>query len=272
MVQGRFFNLLSILLIGLSGCDTPPPTFETGPKVEIDVEIAELSVQVTMDSNGNVVLSGDFSLSTIGPVGIGWTVGFEKVLYEVQRDEPALFILWADPTGEIWREKYIIGQPFRVAFDTDQWVREIRSEGESIIVAVEPIGAPPDYDDLQSDIRVLVERWDQAHYNADRYWDTGDLPSVLSGAALKEQQETVTFLQSKNCYWEIYELTTPEIIYFEQTGARSLIVDVRKNWDMDLYCNGTKDNDDDGYFTMRYNIDQIGGEWYITEKRVIARQ
>lgn len=272
MEPKKIFNLISILFLAVSGCGASPATYETGPQVEIDLDVVELSVQVTMDNNGNVVLSGDFSLSTLGPVGIGWTVGFEKVLYEAQHEEPSLFVLWEDSSGEIWREKYIIGEPFRVVFDSDQWVREIRSEGESIIIAVEPISPPPDYEDLQSDIRFLVERWDRAHYNADRYWDTSDLPSVLSGAALKEQQETVAFLQSKNCYWEIYELMTPEIIYFEQTGARSLIVDVRKNWDMDLYCNGSKDNDDDGYFTMRYNIDNLGGEWYITEKRVIARQ
>jgi len=268
----RAFCLLSILLSALSGCDTPPATFETGPQVEIDLDVVELSVQVTRDTDGNVVLGGDFSLSTLGPVGIGWTVGFEKVLYEAQREEPALFILWEDPSGEIWREKYIIGQPFSVTFDNDQWVREIKSEGDSIIVAVEPIESPPDYDDLREDIQSLVERWDRAHYNADRYWDTSDLSSVLSGAALKEQQETVAFLKSNNCYWEIYELMTPEITYFEEVGARSVIVDVRKNWDMDLYCNGQKDNDDDGYFTMRYNIDNINGEWYVTEKRVIQRQ
>lgn len=272
MKRSWVFNLLLIFTFGLSGCGTPPATYETGPQLEIDLDVVELSIQVTMDSDGDVVLGGDFSLSTLGPVGVGWTAGFEKVLYEAQRDEPALFILWEDPSGEIWREKYIIGQPFSVTFDNDQWVREIKSVDKSIIVAVEPVESAPEYSDLQEDVRSLVERWDVAHYYADRYWDTGELSSVLSGAALEEQLDTVDFLKSNNCYWEIYELMTPKIIYFEAVGTRSLIVDVRKNWDMDLYCNGQKDKDDDGYFTMRYNIDEINGAWFITEKRVIARQ
>ena len=57
---------------------------------------------------------------------------------------------------------------------------------------------------------------------------------MLSGTALKEQRDTVDWLKSKNCYWEINELITPEITCFEEVGDRSLIVDVRKNWDMDL--------------------------------------
>ena len=183
-----------------------------------------------------------------------------------------MFILWEDSSGEIWREKYIIGQPFRVTFNDQQRVREIRSKGDSIIVAVEPIGSPPDYDDLKGDIRYLIKRWDKAHYNADRYWDTSDLKSVLSGSALQEQRDAVDWLKSNNCYWEIYELMSPEITYLEAIGSQSLMVDVRKNWDMDLYCNGKKNNDDDGYFTVRYRIDKVNNDWYITEKQVIERQ
>ncbi len=269
-IQSFLLPLILVLVIG--GCDTPPAIVETGPKVEVDVGVAELSVQVTINSQGDVVLSGDFALSTLGPVGFGWTAGFEKVLYEAQRESPSLFILWEDDTGEIWREQFIIGEPFQVTFNDRQRVREIRSAGESILVAVGPIGAIPDYGDLRADIRNVIEKWDKAHYDADRYWDTSDLASVLSGAALQEQRETVKWLKSNNCYWEIYELMTPEITFFEEVGSRSLVVDVRKNWDMDLYCNGFKNDDDDGYFTVRYNIDWINSDWFITEKRIIERQ
>jgi hypothetical protein len=243
-----------ILLVLTCGCSTPPATFETGPKVEVDVGVAELSVEVTIDSHGDVVLSGDFALTTLGPIGVGWTVGFEKVLHEARRETAALYILWQDTSGEIWSKKYLIGEPFTVTFNDRQWVREIRSQGDSIIVAVEPIGSPPDYADLKDDVRYLVERWDEVHYDADHNWDTSNLKSVLSGAALQEQRDTVEWLKSNNCYWEIYELMTPQITYFEKIGSRSLVVDVRKNWDMDLYCNDKKNDDDDGYFAIPHNL------------------
>jgi len=45
---------------------------------------------------------------------------------------------------------------------------------------------------------------------------------------------------------------------------------VYKNWDMDLYCNGVKEKDDDGAFTMRYNIERTDGQWYITWKQNVG--
>jgi hypothetical protein len=271
MKKGIQINWLVLLALLVSGCGTPPPVVETGPFVKAEAGPVELEVGVDINSNGDVVLNGDFSLATLGPIGVGWHVGVEKVLYEASQETAALFILWEDTTGEIWREKYRIGQPFRVTFNDQQRVREIRSEGDNMIVSVEPIGAPPDYDDLQDDIKYLVERWDTAHYNADRHWDTSSLDSVLEGEALQEQRETVEWLQSNNCYWEIQELMTPEIIFLEFTDSRSLIVHVRKNWDMDLYCNDKKADDDDGYFTVKYNIDNINDKWYITRKQIIER-
>jgi hypothetical protein len=259
-----------VCMFSVGGCDTPPPTVETGPYLEV----GGLEIAVTVNSNGDVVLSGEYNqhLTSLGPVGIGWKAGFDKVLYEAARVEPSLFVLWEDESGGIWKEQYLIGQPFDIEFTSEQWVREIKSTGDSIIVAVVPVRHRPDYEDLRSDVRRLVERWDQVHYEADRYWDTGRLSSVLSGAALAEQRETVDWLQSNNCYWETRELMQPEITYFEVVGSRSVVVDVRKNWDMDLYCNGEKNDDDDGYFTVRYNIDQVDGQWYITEKRVTQQE
>ena len=269
--------LLSAFLLNLYGCNTPPPTFEIGPQAQIEIpNVGEVEVAVTIDTNGDVVLSGSVSqtLKQIGPVGVGWTAGFEKVLYESRQETntPSLFILWEDDSGEIWREQYDIGQPFHVTFNDDQRVRDLKSDGRNVLVAVEPTGSVPGYDELELDVQSLVERWDRAHYNADRYWDTSDLSSVLSGEALYEQEEAVQWLTSNNCYWEIYELDAPEITYFEAIGSSSAVVDVRKNWDMDLYCNGSKNDDDDGYFTVRYHMDRVNGDWYITEKRVTERQ
>ena len=65
---------------------------------------------------------------------------------------------------------------------------------------------------------------------------------------------------------------TPQITYLRAVNSRELIVEVRKNWDMNLYCNGSKSGDDDGPFTMRYTIEKTNGQWYITHKLVASTQ
>lgn len=252
---------------------TPVPSPTSTPTlVPSPTHPAEIAVELEMSPNGNVSVSNDFALSVLGPIGGDWTAGFENVLYEARSEEPSLYILWEDPSGGIWHKKYAIDKPFRVAIDDDHWVREIKPVGESIIVTMKPVESAPDYDDLRADIQTLIKIWDSVHYKADRYWDTSSLQTVLRGTALQEQYDTVKWLKSKNCYWEIYELVLPEIAYFEQVNTQSLIVDVNKNWDMDLYCDGYKDADDDGPFTIRYKIDNIGGAWYITEKKIIKSE
>ena len=134
---------------------------------------------------------------------------------------------------------------------------------------MDSIGTAPGYSDLRDDIQSLVQRWDKAHKEADGpTWNTSNLYTVLRGAALQEQLSTVDSLRGKNCYWTIDELMTPQIARFEVKSSSSLVVEVRKNWDMDLYCNGSKSGDNDGPFTMYYEIEKLDGQWYITYKRV----
>jgi len=263
----------------LSGCvsgsnpGNSKATYHTGP----EIEVGPLSIALTVDSAGNVVLSGTYSQKLIGIKGLGgisWTTGFEKVLYAAQNDANSLFILWKDSDGNMWQEEYQIGKPFKVTFNDDSRVREIRSDQQgNVVVAVEPVGEAPNYDDLRDDIRDLVVRWDKAHKEADGpTWDTSGLSSVLQGAALREQLATVSSLKNRNCYWTIDELMKPQITRFEVNSSTSLLVEVRKNWDMDLYCNGRKSGDDDGYFTMRYDMQKLDGQWYITQKKVASTQ
>lgn len=121
----------------------------------------------------------------------------------------------------------------------------------------------------QADIEDLLERWERIHHQADRTWDTSDLDTVLRGDALDQQRSVVGSLEERNCYWIIEELIDPQITRFDVIDASRVVVEVNKSWDMDLYCNGNKSGDDDGPFTMWYNIERIGGQWYITQKRVI---
>lgn len=265
--------VLCLLVLSSSfGCSPDTTLVGTGPILQVDGGPVEVELGFDLNSNGELVLTQDYSISTIGPVGVGWHVGTEQVVNDINPQADELILLWEDASGQIWRKIYDIGQPFEINIEDMQRIREIREEGETIIVALAPIGSVPGYEDLQEDIQTLIERWDRAHYAADRYWDTSDLPYVLSGAALEQQNETVTWLESNNCYWEIDELMTPQITFLEAIGTQSLIVDVRKNWDMDLYCNGLKSKDDDGYFTVRYRIDQMNDAWYITNKEVKERQ
>lgn len=120
----------------------------------------------------------------------------------------------------------------------------------------------------RTEIEDLLDRWDEAHHQADRYWDTSQLNTVLYGDALTQQQETIRTLKNSNCYWVIRDLITPRISRFDIIDSNHLIVEVEKDWDMDKYCNGKKNGDDDGPFTMRYNIERINGRWYITQKQV----
>jgi hypothetical protein len=122
---------------------------------------------------------------------------------------------------------------------------------------------------LRKEIEDLLSQWDEVHHRADRYWDTSRLNTVLRGDALIQQNEAVKSLRDGNCYWIIRDVTSPRISRLDVIDSNRLIVEVEKNWDMDLYCNGKKSGDDDGPFTMRYEVERIDSRWYITEKRVI---
>jgi hypothetical protein len=122
----------------------------------------------------------------------------------------------------------------------------------------------------RTEIEDLLDRWDAAHHKADRYWDTSQLDTVLYGDVLNQQIATVNLLEDRNCYWAIRDVTEPRISRFDIINSNKLIVEVDKNWDMDMYCNGKKSGDDDGPFTMRYDIERIRGRWYITRKQVIS--
>ena len=127
-------------MLSLISCDDT--TVNTGPYIEA----GPVAVSVTINSDGSTVLSGSYSqrIIGIGPVGVGWTVGFEKVISEAKQYAHTLFILWEDSSGRIWKEQYDIGAEFTVNFNAQDRVRQIKSDGNgNVIVAVEPQGHVP---------------------------------------------------------------------------------------------------------------------------------
>jgi hypothetical protein len=111
--------------------------FETGP----NVSIGPVSVSVTINTEGDVILSGSVTPTLIGIEnlgGIGWEFGFEKTLYDAQSASDLLFILYQNGDGEIVQHQYDVRQPFDIQFSSTDWVRRMkREENGSIVVFVE---------------------------------------------------------------------------------------------------------------------------------------
>ncbi len=124
------------LLISLA-CGGGKTTYHTGPYAQA----GPASVALMINSQGDIVLSGELAspkLIGFGPVGVGWTAGFEQLVYEAEKTPQALFILWEDESGIIKQKQYDIDQPFEVTFGSNDWVRKIeRLDNGSIVVAVE---------------------------------------------------------------------------------------------------------------------------------------
>ena len=185
-------------------------------------------------------------------------------------------------SGEIlewWREADVLGEyAFVMDGTTPSGERQVQSTNGNLKIRFtiwfedsdRERGAEVPATFPREEIENLLARWDRIHHQVDREWDTSDLDTVLRGDALRQQRKAAASLRSNNCYWIIQDVEPARITYFEVIRPDSMIVEVHKNWDMDLYCDGAKSGDDDGPFTMRYNIDQIDGNWYITRKRVIG--
>jgi hypothetical protein len=130
--------LVSLLLVVLlSACGRT--TGSTGPSLDLQV----VQVGLHLNSDGEFVLDGSVSvpLTPIIPVpGLQWDVAFETVLNETKNTKTNyLVILWQEPDGQVYEQDYPIGQPFKITFEHDQWVRDISHDTASgnIVVFVE---------------------------------------------------------------------------------------------------------------------------------------
>ena len=120
----------------------------------------------------------------------------------------------------------------------------------------------------RTEIQALANQWDRIHHEADRTLDPTDLPLVLTGGALRQQEDTLRSLRASNCYWEFRDLAPSEIVGWQEISVNEVIVTMRKHWDAKLYCRGRLDQRSsfDEPFQVRYQIIRTSQGWRIAEK------
>ncbi|MCB0124133.1 MAG: DUF4101 domain-containing protein, partial [Caldilineaceae bacterium] len=120
----------------------------------------------------------------------------------------------------------------------------------------------------RDEIQALVDLWDQIHHEADNTLDPTDLPLVLTGGALRQQEETLRTLKQSQCYWEFTDLAPSQITEWREISVNEVIVTMRKHWDARVYCKGKLDTrySFDEPFLVRYQIVRTNQGWRIAEK------
>ncbi len=147
-----FFLAFSLSLIGCSGRSAPPP-----PVVSSGIEGSfadTASIALTVDTNGEVHLSGGISIPTPiqGLISVNWLVGFDQVLNKAQQSPNMLYVLYDGGVGNVIQNEYNIGQPFKITFAENQWVRKIEQTGSgSIVVFVETVDSTISFDPAPQD-------------------------------------------------------------------------------------------------------------------------
>lgn len=98
-----------------------------------------MSVALSVDTDGQVTLSGNYAQRLIGSdlIGVDWNVGFATTVREAIGRPSYLYILW-DEGGRIRRTQYDIGQPFTLDFGRGDWVRRIaNTSSDGVVIFVE---------------------------------------------------------------------------------------------------------------------------------------
>lgn len=126
------------------------------------------------------------------------------------------------------------------------------------------VSSPPE----RQAIEQQIAEWEYIHHDAVYTLNGNSLDSVLAGQALADQRAALRSLRNRGCYWQIEDVDPFQLTDVEISGNHA-VASVEKNWDMDLFCKNRKSGDDDGPFTMRYELERIDGRWYITDKRVV---
>ena len=133
--------LIGILLVGCADT-TSSGKVDTGVEYKSPpLDVGPVSVGLKINSNGEIVLAGEYSHPLVGfnnMGGIYWNVGFETVLREAREKSHRLFILWEDDQDNIVSNEYDIGQPFDINFAHTEWVRKLAHSGDgNLVVFVE---------------------------------------------------------------------------------------------------------------------------------------
>jgi|GEM_PF-1861700 len=148
-----------VLILVTSACSQSSNDTEyyTGPQVVA----GPVSISVVGNSNGEVILSSEYSYGLIGTdmLGVNWIVGFEKTLKKAEHTSYYLYILWESASGSVYGDSYKIGEPFNVKFQRNDWVREIKTDQNgNVIVAVERNKIVEYYDTNTSSTNSLTEQ------------------------------------------------------------------------------------------------------------------
>jgi hypothetical protein len=128
--------LLLFIFVLLSGCGNT--TVSTGPSVGL----GPIKIGLRLNSKGEFILDGKASIPIILDedlgAGLNWDITFSTVLNKMAGKSNYLVILWQDENGDIREQDFLIGQPFDITFEHDQWVRRISRAGDgNIVVNVE---------------------------------------------------------------------------------------------------------------------------------------
>jgi hypothetical protein len=135
----KYLSTVTACLVLLSGCGgSRGSNTGSGGSLGGGFEFGPLEVSIRINSDGTVALNAGLSRKariSLGPVSFKF--GIDETVDLTRRKPYHLFILWKDNSDNLKRDEYEIGKKFRVTFDKQDWVREIRGENDSIIVAVE---------------------------------------------------------------------------------------------------------------------------------------
>jgi len=104
------------------------------------VEAGPLRIGMTIDSDGHVALTGGWVPKMrvgLGPIAI--EAGIQQTI-DLTAEKPFyLFIVYRDPTGEMFREEYEIGKKFTVVFSSKESVQQIQGNNNSVVVVVDTL-------------------------------------------------------------------------------------------------------------------------------------
>lgn len=172
-----YFVITLCLLVFIPGC-------RGASSIRLEPHAGPLAVSAGVNSNGEFVLESSFSQLLVGTdfLGVDLVVGFEKTLNEAKNKDNYLFVVWKDELGDVWRDKYNIGEQFIINFGQEHWVRQIHTDKNcNVIVAVEShrisgsnVGV---YRPTFKEIEKLPNLWNRASYN-DITIPTGSDPKV----------------------------------------------------------------------------------------------
>ncbi len=145
--------LVSYLAVTLTACGPNPAPY-------VSAELGPLEIGLSLNTNGEVSVVTGISSPKIrvglGPVNLRF--GIDNAVQLTRQRKYMLFVLWQDAAGQIWRDEYEIGQKFRVRFNSQEHVREIAGENDSVIVVVEKLLPPTGQSTLSVAIPTLSQQ------------------------------------------------------------------------------------------------------------------